>query len=156
MSGSTTQFNLVETKTCDTCFGADDQKLLQDKWPVTHMTTHRKCGDTSEDTVAFVNAVAECVMTYLSESVGEGYEMYNPFEEAFLEQVSPNLATKLETEGFSKVRDIGIEVGTTKILDELCIDDSVLDAVFYCFGLDQELFLVTKEQWTKETLEYGI
>jgi hypothetical protein len=63
-------FFLVETKTRDTCFGADVQKIRQDKWPVTHMATYLKCGDTREDTVTQVKAVAECVMTYLSESVG--------------------------------------------------------------------------------------
>jgi hypothetical protein len=63
---------MVETKTRDTCFGAGVQKLCQDKWPVTHVAIYLKCGDTREDTVARVKAVAECVMTYLSESVGEG------------------------------------------------------------------------------------
>jgi hypothetical protein len=82
---------MVDTKTRDTCFGADVQKLRQDKWPVTRMATYLKCGDTREDTVARVKAVSECVMTYLSESFGEGDEMYYPFEEAFREQVSPVL-----------------------------------------------------------------
>jgi hypothetical protein len=104
---------MVETKTRDKCFGADVQKLRQDKWPVTHMATYLNCGDTREDTVARVKAVSECVMTYLSESVGEGDEMYYPFEEAFHEQVSPGLLKLLETDGFVKLRDIGIEVGTT-------------------------------------------
>jgi hypothetical protein len=54
---------MVEIKTRDTCFGVDVQKLRQDKWPVTHMATYLKCGDTREDTVARVKAVAECVMT---------------------------------------------------------------------------------------------
>jgi hypothetical protein len=49
---------LVETKTRDTCFEADVQKLCQDKWPVTHMATYLKCGDTREDMVARVKAVA--------------------------------------------------------------------------------------------------
>jgi hypothetical protein len=101
---------MVETKTRDTCFGADVQKLHQDKWPVTHMATYIKCVDTREDKVTRVKAVAECVMTYLSESVGEGGEMYYPFEETFREKVIPGL----ETDGFVKLRDIGIEVGTTK------------------------------------------
>jgi hypothetical protein len=52
---------------------------------VTHMATYLKCGDTCEDTLARVKAVAECVMTYLSESVGEGDAMYYPFEEALCE-----------------------------------------------------------------------
>jgi hypothetical protein len=39
---------------------------------VTHLATYVKCGDTREDTVSRVKAVAEYVMTYLSESVGEG------------------------------------------------------------------------------------
>jgi hypothetical protein len=81
-------------------------------------------------------------MTYLSKSVGEGDEMYYPFEEAFREQISPGLLKLLETDGFEKLRDIGIEVGTT-------IDDFICDAVFYCFGLDQELLLGPKEQWPK-------
>jgi hypothetical protein len=110
---------LVETKTRDTCFGADVQKLRQYKWSVTHLATYLKCGDTREDTVARVKAVAECVMNYLSESVGEGDDMYYPFEEAFREQVSPGLLKLLETDGFAKLRDIGIEVGTTNSLDEL-------------------------------------
>jgi hypothetical protein len=63
---------LVETKTRDTCFGADVQKLRQDKWSVTHLATYVKCGDTREDTVSQVKALAECMMTYMSESVGEG------------------------------------------------------------------------------------
>jgi hypothetical protein len=37
---------MVDTKTRDTCFGADVQKLRQDKWPVTHLATYIKCGDT--------------------------------------------------------------------------------------------------------------
>jgi hypothetical protein len=94
--------------------------------------------------VARVKDVAECVMTYLSGSVGEGDEMYYPFEEAFREHVSPGLLKLLETDGFAKLHDIGIEVGTTKILDELCMDDFICDAVFYCFGLDQELLLGPK------------
>jgi hypothetical protein len=61
---------LVEKKTRDTCFGSDVQKLRQYKWPVTHLDTFVKCGDAREDTVSRVKAVAECVMTYLSESVG--------------------------------------------------------------------------------------
>jgi hypothetical protein len=146
---------MVETKTRDTCFGADVQKLRQDKWPVTHMATYLKYGDTREDTLARVKAVAECVMTYLSESVGEGDEMYYPFEEAFREQVSPGLLKLLETDGFVKLRHIGIEVETAKSLDELCMDDFICDAVFYCFGLDQELLLGPKEQWPKESLAYG-
>jgi hypothetical protein len=72
---------LVETKTRDTWFGDDVQKLRQDKWPMTHLDAYVKFGDTREDTVYRVKAVAECVMTYLSESVGEGGEMYYPFEE---------------------------------------------------------------------------
>jgi hypothetical protein len=43
------------------------------------MATYLKCGDTREDTVARLKAVAECVMTYLSESVGEGDEIYYMF-----------------------------------------------------------------------------
>jgi hypothetical protein len=35
------------------------------------------------------------------------------------------------------------------------MDDFICDAVFYCFGLDQELLLGPKEQWTKEALAYG-
>jgi hypothetical protein len=128
---------MVETKTRDTCFWADVQKLCQDKWYVTHMATYLKCGDTHADTVARVKAVAECMMTYLSESVGEGNEMYYPFGEAFREQVSPGLLKLLESDSFVKLRDIGIEVGTTKSLDELFMDDFMCDAVFYCFGLDQ-------------------
>jgi hypothetical protein len=137
---------MVETKTRDKCFGADVQKLRQDKWSVSHMATYLKCGDTRADTVAWVKAVAECVMTYLSESVGEGDHIYYPFEEAFREQVSP---------GLLKLRDIGIEVGTTHSLDDLCMDYFICDAVFYCFGLDQELLLGPKEQWPKEALTYG-
>jgi hypothetical protein len=140
---------MVETKTHYTCFGADVQKLHEDKWPMTRMATYLRCGDTREDTVAQVKSVAECVMTYLSESVGEGDEMYYPFEEAFREQVSPGLLNLLE------LRDIGIEVGTTKSLDELCMDNFICDAVFYCFGLDRELLLGPKEQWPKEALAYG-
>jgi hypothetical protein len=52
----------------------------------------------------------------------------------------------LETNGFVKLSDIGIEVGTIKILDELCMDNFICDAVFYCFGQDQELLLAPKEQ----------
>jgi hypothetical protein len=87
--------------------------------------------------------------------VGEGDEMYYPFEEAFIEQVSPSLLKLLETDGIVKLRDIGIEAGTTQSLDELCMDDFICDAVFYCFGLDQELLLGPKEQWPKEALAYG-
>jgi hypothetical protein len=58
--------------------------------------------------------------------VGEGDNMYFPFEEAFHKQVSPNLSVKLKTECFAKIREIGIEVGTTKSIDELCMD------AFFC------------------------
>jgi hypothetical protein len=34
------------------------------------------------------------------------------------------------------------------------MDNFICDAVFYCFGLDQELLLGPKEQWTKEALAY--
>jgi hypothetical protein len=61
----------------------------------------------------------------------------------------------VETDGFSKPHDIGIEVGTTKSLDDFCMDDFICDAVFCCFGLDQELLLGPKEQWPKEALAYG-
>jgi hypothetical protein len=113
------------------------QKLLQYKWHVTHLAAYGKCCDTRKDTVSQVKAVAECAMTYLSESVGEGDDMYYPFEEAFRWQVSPSILKLVETDCFSKLRDIGIEVGTTKSLDELCMDDLIFDAVFFCFGLDQ-------------------
>jgi hypothetical protein len=135
---------IVETRNRDACFGEDVQKLRQDKWPVTHMATYLKCGDTFEDTVARVKAEAECVITYVSERVGEGDKMYYPFEEAFLEQGSPSLLKLLETDGFVRLRDIGIEVGTTKSLDELCMDNFICDAVFYFFGLDQEFLLGPK------------
>jgi hypothetical protein len=84
-----------------------------------------------------VKSAAECEMTYLSESVGEGYELYYPFEEASREQVRPSILTLLEKYGFQKIRDIDTEIGTTKSLDELCIDCFICDAVFYCFGLDK-------------------
>jgi hypothetical protein len=35
------------------------------------------------------------------------------------------------------------------------MDDFMFDAVFYCFGLDQELLLGPKEQWPKSALAYG-
>jgi hypothetical protein len=60
---------------------------------------------------------------------------------AIVSQVIHKLATKLKTKGFVKICEIGIEVGTTKSLDELCMDYFICDAVFYCFGLDQELLL---------------
>jgi hypothetical protein len=63
--------------------------------------------------------------------------MYYPFEEAFREHVCPGLLKLLETDDFVKLRDIGIEVGTTKSLDELYMDNFICDSVFYCFGLDQ-------------------
>jgi hypothetical protein len=47
---------------------------------VTHMATYLKCGDICEDTVAWVEAIAECVMTDFYESVGKGDKMYYPFE----------------------------------------------------------------------------
>jgi hypothetical protein len=121
---------------------------------VTHMATYLKCGDTHEDTVARVKAVAECVMTYLSESVGGGDEMYYPFEEAFRKQFIPGILKLLETDGFVKIRDICIEVGTAKSLDELCMEDFICDAVVNCFGLDRELLLGPKGKWSKEALAY--
>jgi hypothetical protein len=63
--------------------------------------------------------------------------MYYPFEEVFHEQVSAGLLKLLETDGIVKLRDIGMEVGTTQSLDELCMDDFICDAMFYCFVLDQ-------------------
>jgi hypothetical protein len=122
---------------------------------VIHMVTYLKCGDTQEETVALVKAVAECVMTNLYESVGEGDNLYYPFEEAFQVQVSPRILTLLETDVFVKLHDIGIEIGKTKSLDELCMDYFICDAVFYCFGLPQDLLLVPKEQWPKADLAYG-
>jgi hypothetical protein len=122
---------------------------------VTHMATYLKCSDTREDTEAQVKAVAECVINYLSESVGGGDEMYYPFEEAFREQVSPGLLKLLEPDGFVKPRDIGFEVGMTNSLDQLCMDNFMRDAAFYCFGLDHEFLLGPKEHWPKETLTYG-
>jgi hypothetical protein len=95
------------------------------------------------------------MMTNLSQSVGEGDDMYYPFKEAFREQVIPGSLTLLETDGFVKLRDLGIEVETTKSLDELCMEDFICDAVFYCFGMDQELLIGPKEQWPKEPLAYG-
>jgi hypothetical protein len=38
--------NNAMTKTRYTCFGDDVQKPRQDKWPMTHMATYLKCGDT--------------------------------------------------------------------------------------------------------------
>jgi hypothetical protein len=64
---------------------------------MTYMATYLKCGNTQKETVARVKVLAECVGTYLSESVGEGGELYYHFEEAFREQVSPGLLTLLET-----------------------------------------------------------
>jgi hypothetical protein len=132
---------LVETKTRDTCFGDDVQKLRQDKWPVTHLATYLKCGDTREDTRARAKAVAEYVMTYLYERVGEGDKMYYPFEEAFRVQVSPVLLKLLNTDGFVKLHDIGTEVGTTKSIDELCMDNFICDAVFYFLVWIRNCFL---------------
>jgi hypothetical protein len=68
----------VKTKTRDTSCGSGVQKPRSDKWRVTHMTTYIKSGDSPEETVARVKSLAECVMTYLSESA-----LYYPFEEAF-------------------------------------------------------------------------
>ena len=81
------------------------------------MATYLKCGDTPEETTERVKAVAECVMTYLSESVGEGDDLYYPFEEAFQGKISPSILTRLENDGFKQLRDIGIEVRTTLSLD---------------------------------------
>jgi hypothetical protein len=91
-----------------------------------------------EETVARVKAVTECVTIYFSESVGEGGELYYHFEEAFHERVSPGIFTLLETDGCVKVCDIGIEIGTTKNIDELCMDDFICDDVFYCFSMDRK------------------
>jgi hypothetical protein len=74
---------MVETETRDTCVGADVQKLRQDKWHMTRMATYLNCGNNQEETFERVKAAAECVVTYLSESVVEGDELYYPFEEAF-------------------------------------------------------------------------
>jgi hypothetical protein len=128
---------MVETKTRDTSYGCDVQKLRSDKWHMTHISAYLKTGDTQKETVARVQSVAECMMTYFSESVGEGDDLYYPFEESFREQVSPSLVEHLEKDGFLKLRDIGIEIVTIKSIDELCMDDFICDAVFYCFGLDQ-------------------
>jgi hypothetical protein len=74
---------MVETKTSDTSCGSDVQKPRSNKWRMTHMTTYLKSGDTLEETVPRVKSLAECVMTYLSESVGEWGKLYYHFEEAF-------------------------------------------------------------------------
>jgi hypothetical protein len=74
---------MVGNKTRDTSYGSGVQKLRSDKWPVTDMAVYLKNGDTQKETVAWVQSVAECVMTYVSDSVGEGGELYYPFEEAF-------------------------------------------------------------------------
>jgi hypothetical protein len=120
---------MVETETRETCFGADVQELRQGKWPVTHMATYIKYGNNQEETVARVKAVAECVMTYLSESVGEWDDLHYPFEEAFRKQVNPSLLTLLEKDGFLKISDIGTDIGTTKSLDELCMGNFICDTV---------------------------
>jgi hypothetical protein len=57
---------IVETETCETCVGADVQKLRQDKWHVTNMATYIKCGDNQEETVERVKAVVDCVINNLS------------------------------------------------------------------------------------------
>jgi hypothetical protein len=80
---------------------------------------------------------------------GRRGKKYYPFEKAFYEQVNPGIFTLLETYSFLKLLDIHIKVGTTKSLNELCMGDSIYDAVFYFFGLDQELLLGPKEQWPK-------
>jgi hypothetical protein len=46
--------------------------------------------------------------------------------------------------GQSRSFSTGIEVGTTKSIDELCMDNFICDAVFYFCGLDQELLLGPK------------
>jgi hypothetical protein len=84
-----------------------------------YMATYPKCEDTQEDTIARVKAVAECGMTISSKSVGE-----------FRGQVSPSRLTLMKTDGFMKLNDIGILIGTTKSLDEFCTDDFICDAVF--------------------------
>jgi hypothetical protein len=61
----------------------------------------------------------------------------------------------LETDDLVKLCDIGTEVGKTLSLDELCMDNFICDATFYCFGLDQELLLGPKKQWTEEAFAHG-
>jgi hypothetical protein len=146
---------MVEVPTRDTCFGADVQKVRNERYTVTHMATYLKCGATEAETAVRVTAVAECLMTYLSESTGEGDEMYYPFEEAFRDKVSPNLLGHLQKGGFLELRGVGFEIGTTLSLDELCMDDFICDAVFYCFGLNQELLMGPREQWPKAALGFG-
>jgi hypothetical protein len=54
-----------------------------------------------------------------------------------------------------KLCDSGTGIGTAKSIDELCMDTFICDAVFYCFGLDQEFLLGPKEQWPKAALAYS-
>jgi hypothetical protein len=74
------------------------QNTHQDKWHVTHMATYLKCGNKKEEKFARVKDVSECLMPYLSESVGDEDELCYPFEEAFCEQVGPGLFNLLETD----------------------------------------------------------
>jgi hypothetical protein len=82
--------------------------------------------------------------------LGERDKLYYPFEEAFREQVSSTIATLLETEGFVKLRDIGIASGTTEIIDELCMDDFICDAVFYVLVWIRNFFLDQKNSGLKQ------
>jgi hypothetical protein len=70
--------------------------------------------------------------------------LYYPFDEAFHEHGSPNLATLLETEGFAKLCDIEIEIGTTKSLDELCMDEFIVTLCYFVLVWIRNFFLDRK------------
>jgi hypothetical protein len=69
---------------------------------------------------------------------GEGDYLYYHFEEAFRGQASSGILNFLETDGFLKLHDIVIEIGTPSVLTSCIWMISSVMLYFYFFCLSRD------------------
>jgi hypothetical protein len=69
--------------------------------------------------------------------------------------VSPGLLTHWNAEFSTKIRKIGIEIGTMEIHDEYFMDEHIKDAVHYCFQLNKTLFEASVESFPDHAVKLG-
>jgi hypothetical protein len=95
------------------------------------MTTYFKFASMEEETLECIRDVAESFDIMLSESYGEGDDLYYPFEEGYKAKATPGLLKYLKQPDIVNILNSGIKVVTMKSLGEFFMNALITGDVYY-------------------------
>lgn len=152
--GEKHQYNAMEkltsTRTRAISFMGNTAKKRSGKYEVSQLTTLLETGKTAEETKERIMEFGEYLKIALTEKEINGSSEIHPFKQLFESEAPPGLVTYMsqmkDVDPYEKLKDMSISLEQMESMDQFYLDDYIINALTYCFGVEDIDFTKTDKE----------